>query len=72
MERLPKFLRYILAVLAFWAIIFFGPLGFVLLNEINPASIEPGTLSYLFFCIIAQPCSCYLSCYAISFASFWI
>lgn len=62
-EKIPRKLRWILSVITFWGLTLFLPFVLVLWNWISPYKMEPGTLSFLFFSICAQPFSCMMACY---------
>lgn len=62
LEKLPNWARYLLAIIAFWIIIFIGPFILVLWNELSFYKAEEGTLTFLIFSIVAQPISCWVAC----------
>lgn len=63
-EKIPNWVRWPLSVIAFWATIILLPFILQFLNVITPYTMEPGTLTFLFFAVSVQPVSCYLACLA--------
>lgn len=60
--------KTILSAVIFWAIVVFGPFAIYLWNEISPARMEPGMLSYAIFLFVLQGVSVAIACYASSHA----
>ena len=62
-ERIMLILRYLLAILAFWACIFLLPSLVNWWNYISPFPIVPGTWGFVFFTIALQPSCAMFACF---------